>query len=249
MEQVRKQAECEYVQRYVDIPPIPYMRLQILFLFLLDAGVPVEKIKKYLVPTILIQLALDCHEEVTLLRQRTERGIRTRQLSVLAGDYYSSKYYYLLSKMEDIQIIRTLARSIGEINECKTVLYTGTEWDAEKVLQLRNQIDSALYIGFVPQFSEEPSPWLSLIQQFILVERLNHELISYHRGQALTGFMKNLAEKAGIERAVIQVQAKIEQALIQVESLMGGVRSPFVKEELHRLITECQQQISNQIRV
>lgn len=251
LDEVRKQAECEYVQRYVDIPPIPYMRLQVLFLFLLDSKVPHEKIKHYLVSTILIQLALDCHDEVTLLPQSTERGIRTRQLSVLAGDYYSSKYYYLLSKIEDIRIIRSLARSIGEINECKTILYAGTEVDAEKSLELRNQIDSALYVGFVPQFCEMPTQWLPLIQKLILVERLTHELLSYRMGRALTGFLKKLTEKETIEQAVSQVQAKIDHSLVQAESLMSVLPtlSPLVKEELLRLMRECQLQISNRIRV
>lgn len=249
LDEVRKQAECEYVQRYVDIPPIPYMRLHVLFLFLLDAGVPFEKIKNYLVPTILIQLALDCHDEVTLFPQETERGIRTRQLSVLAGDYYSSKYYFLLSKIEDIQIIRSLARSIGEINELKTILYSGTGWEAEKALQLRNQIDSALYVDFIPKFCKEPTSWLPLIQKLILVERLQYELNSYQLGQALTGFLQKLTETVSIEQAIMRVQAKIEGALIEIESYMSALRSPIVKEELHELIKECQRQIINRIRV
>lgn len=249
LNEVRKQAECEYVQRYVDIPPISYMRLQVLFLFLLDAGVPLEKIKNYLVPTILIQLALDCHEEVTLLPQSTERGIRTRQLSVLAGDYYSSKYYYLLSKIEDIRIIRSLARSIGEINELKTILYCGTDWEAEKALHLRNQIDSALSVGFVPQFCQEPTPWLQIMQQFVLVERLNNELTAFRMGQAPTGFLKKLTEKENVEQATMQVHTKMEHALVEVDSLMSEIHSPMIKEELNQMIKECQQQIRNRIRV
>src|SRR5690606_1925508 len=144
----------------------------------LDSGVPLEKLKNYLVPTILIQLALDCHDEVTLLPQSTEKGIRTRQLSVLAGDYYSSKYYYLLSKIEDIRIIRSLARSIGDINELKTSLCSQREGGTGEALDLRNQIDAALYVGFVPQFAKDSTQWPPLMQQLALVERLNDELIS-----------------------------------------------------------------------
>src|SRR5690606_30071471 len=130
-------------------------RMQILFLFLLDSGVTVDKIKSYLVPTTLIQMALDCHDEVTLVPETSEQGIRTRQLTVLAGDYYSSKYYFLLSEIEDVALIRNLSRAVCEINEMKTRLYTTENMDIKLSFSVQYKIDASLYMGFVSRFGKD----------------------------------------------------------------------------------------------
>lgn len=251
IEEVNRQAKCEFVQRYVDIPPIPWIRMQVLFLFLHQSGVEIEKIKKYLVSTLLIQIGLDCHEEVTLLKLDTEKEIRTRQLSVLAGDFYSSKYYYLLAHMEDIELIRGLARSIYDINVAKTLLYTTAGQDAEGALRLRNQIDSALYVSFIPRFDRgsERVDWLVMMQQFILVERLMDELLSYRMARVAKGHMQMLSTLGSLEDACERLQMKLDSLLDSIALTVDCLEGDGVKGELQLMLDDCRRKASKELQV
>ncbi|RXT13902.1 heptaprenyl diphosphate synthase component 1 [Ammoniphilus sp. CFH 90114] len=235
IEEVNKHIKCDYVQRYVEIPSIPLLRMQVLFLFLHDSNVAREQIKHYLVSTTLIQLGLDCHEKVTLVPQYSEGGIRNRQLSVLAGDLFSSKYYFLLSNIGDVALIRELARSIYRINEVKTMLYTGTGWSKEESLDMRNEIDSALYTSFIPRFASELGLiWHSIIEQFCLIERYAEGLMDYRLGQAI-------GEKSENDFYPL-FQSRIEQSIQELKGKLGGLRNEEVKQEIHHLIEAYQKQ-------
>ena len=48
---------------------------------------------------------------------------RSRQLKVLAGDYYNSRFYHLLSHIGRIDIIRLVSGAISEVNRMKMNFY------------------------------------------------------------------------------------------------------------------------------
>ncbi|MEW9669743.1 heptaprenyl diphosphate synthase component 1 [Ammoniphilus sp. 3BR4] len=229
VEEVNKHIKCDYVQRYVEIPSIPLLRMQVLFLFLHDSDVPHEQIRHYIVSTVLIQMGLDCHEEVTLLPQYSEKGIRNRQLSVLAGDFFSSKYYFLLAKLGDVALIKELARSIYQINEVKTKLYTQPQLSIEDSLKLRNEIDSALYTSFIPRFSADlDSIWRGLIEKFSLLERLRNGWYELRWGQA----QKEKQE----EETLSLIQTKIEQTAKEIKNTLAYVQKEEVKQGVGELL-------------
>ena len=250
MGEVRKQAECEFVQRYVEVPTIPLMRMQILFLFLLDSGVTTKKIKSYLVPTILMQMGLDCHDEVTLVPQSSNRGIRTRQLSVLAGDFYSSKYYFLLAELEDVALIRHLSRAVCEINEMKTRLYTTKDMDIELSFSLQYKIDNSLYMSFVNQFGKDLSAdWKGIIEKVIAVERLTGELEDCQLGQAQPRCLRNRTYVINMAKVSELLERKYEETFDQLLSLVKSVRLDHVREGILLLLEGCQKRLNNRIQV
>src|SRR5699024_10495241 len=96
-----------------------------------------KNILHYATTIMLIQIALDTHEKVT----DTQTTRIYKQLTVLAGDYFSGWYYYLLSESRDIQLIGILAEGIREINEKKIQLYFGTCHSFDEVMNLVKDIE------------------------------------------------------------------------------------------------------------
>src|SRR5699024_6265809 len=115
-----------YLHKFIDKPTIDEDKLFILVSILNRAFVSSKQKEQYIITTMLVQLALDTHD---LVPSSTDNGDYhaaseiPKQLTVLAGDYYSGLYYFLLSEIEDFAMIQTLASAIKKVNEYKMNLY------------------------------------------------------------------------------------------------------------------------------
>lgn len=98
-------------------PELNNLRMVSLFLPLLEQRNSQRNVAYY--ATAIIYLALTSHDHVN------ESGTpsKEQQLRVLAGDYYSGKYYQLLAKHQELELISKLTESIRLMTEAKTVLY------------------------------------------------------------------------------------------------------------------------------
>jgi heptaprenyl diphosphate synthase len=237
IDQVYLQAKNEFMQSYVDLPAIPVGRMQVLFLFLYDCNLPLETIKSYLLSTVLVQMGLDCHEEVSLIPQVTEKGVRTRQLSVLAGDFFSSKYYFLLSKIEDVQLVRLLANSIRKINEIKTEVYLSDQLNADQYLELMNEIDSCLYEGFVSPFgAQHTDVWELVMRRVAAVERLADEMSTFKLGGLPKGYLMRQLNKLDEEDVLNSHRNKMSQFINDVYMALDQFQNEEIKAELRRIM-------------
>lgn len=78
-----------------------------------EAGVPAEEHDTVVDAVLLLQQGLSIHDHVD-----TAQGL-SRQLMVLAGDYDSSHYYWLLASHGLAEVIQALSAAVAEINEAK----------------------------------------------------------------------------------------------------------------------------------
>src|SRR5699024_2276815 len=119
---IYNKTEHPYVERFIQKPFIDSDKLFVLHHLYEKSSVKDDLKQPYMVSIMLVQMALDTHEtipsEFAAPMQET-----TKQITVLAGDFYSGLYYYLLADLEDIAMIRTLAHAIEQINEAKMKLY------------------------------------------------------------------------------------------------------------------------------
>lgn len=122
---IYKKMQHTYIESYIKTPIINDDKLFMLTSILDNTTLSQAKKENYIVTTMVVQMALDTHDSVpnTNDTERTNKSHKSKQLSVLAGDYYSGLYYLILSEIEDIDMIRTLAAAIKEINEYKMRLY------------------------------------------------------------------------------------------------------------------------------
>ncbi|WP_243521353.1 heptaprenyl diphosphate synthase component 1 [Bacillus pseudomycoides] len=144
-EQLLAKLRHPYFINYIEEPFIDEEKVVLLYAALKSANLHKEQIDHYVVTIMLVQIALDTHERVSNKADKETSGFhKRRQLTVLAGDYYSGLYYYLLSMNCDIVLIRALAEGIKEINEHKIMLYQKAYQTVDEVIGSMMKIESAL---------------------------------------------------------------------------------------------------------
>lgn len=178
LKQIREMIEARvkhpYLMEFIDTPFIDEDKMLLLYEILHEAKSSVKKMKDYIITTMLVQVALDTHELVTTdeLHEEDEE-MKNRQLTVLAGVYYSSLYYYLLAKIEDLPMINNLANAIREINEHKISVYQKDTGCVENLMTSIKQIESSL-IQKTADFLQVPN-LKELAANLCFYKRLEHE--------------------------------------------------------------------------
>ncbi|WP_431799104.1 heptaprenyl diphosphate synthase component 1 [Halobacillus andaensis] len=171
-----------FLAKYIAEPVIDEDKLAILISLMDHTALPAFKKEKYIVTTMLVQIALDTHDLVTLSDEDDEHEtVRTRQLTVLAGDYYSGLYYFVLAQLNDIPMVRVLAGAIKEINELKMDLYYKDVESFHEFFTSLKKIESLL-IQRVAQHVQKPAI-NDMAGEWLFAKRLLEEKASYEEGR------------------------------------------------------------------
>ncbi|MDC2865935.1 heptaprenyl diphosphate synthase component 1 [Bacillus sp. BP-3] len=180
-EQLYKKLRHPYFIKYIEEPVVDEKKIAFLYSILKSANLHKEQIEHYAVTIMLVQIALDTHEKVSN-KEETDEFHKRRQLTVLAGDYYSGLYYYLLSMNHDITLIRALADGIKEINEQKIMLYQQTYETIEEMLKSIGMIESALLQKTCDHFQVQHVK--SAITNMLAIDRLQTEYQIYMKKES-----------------------------------------------------------------
>jgi heptaprenyl diphosphate synthase len=168
-EQVEQKVFHPYLLKYIETPVIDEDKLLILVSIMDRLELSYDEMKNYAMTTMLIQIALDTHEHIS---NATVDEIN-RQLTVLAGDYYSGLYYKLLAESEDINMIKELSKGIKEINEHKISIYQKELNGIEGLMTSIKKIESSLLVKFSDCFKVDL--WNEFIAKLFFFKRLLHE--------------------------------------------------------------------------
>lgn len=168
-EQVEQRVFHPYLLKYIEAPVIDEDKLLILVSIMDRLELSYNEMKNYAMTTMLIQIALDTHEHVS----NTAVEEINRQLTVLAGDYYSGLYYKLLAESEDINMIKELSKGIKEVNENKISVYQKELNGIDKLMISIKKIESSLLVKFSDCFKVDL--WNEFIATFFFFKRLLHE--------------------------------------------------------------------------
>jgi len=174
--------DYDMIQRHAELPPFPDVRGHLLYIFLNHgASGPQHNGELYTLVTTLIQLGLDTHEVIDRASVEPDKNtMRSRQLKVLAGDYFSSWFYQLLAKQGQIEMVGTLSKGIAELNVMKAHLYSrmkGMLLSAEQYLRHTVQLNMQLFLSFTPMIEEPLTElWQSLLREFSHCETVVMEL-------------------------------------------------------------------------
>ncbi|MFJ5757813.1 heptaprenyl diphosphate synthase component 1 [Neobacillus sp. NPDC093182] len=168
-EQVEQKVFHPYLLKYIETPVIDEDKLLILVSIMDRLELSYNEMKNYAMTTMLIQIALDTHEHIS----NAAVDEINRQLTVLAGDYYSGLYYKLLAESEDINMIKELSKGIKEINEHKISIYQKELNSIENLMTSIKKIESSLLVKFSECFKVDL--WNEFIAKLFFFKRLLHE--------------------------------------------------------------------------
>ncbi|WP_110927609.1 heptaprenyl diphosphate synthase component 1 [Bacillus massiliglaciei] len=176
---IELKADHPYVLKYLACPEVDDDKLLLLWGLYHDLEVSEELRNRTILSTMLVQIALDTHEKVTNSDETADKAekLKNRQLTVLAGDYYSGLYYKVLAGAGDSSLIRLLSGAIKEINDNKIMLYQVALDDIPSILQSLKRIESSL-ICHLALFYKKPD-WQETAEDFLLLKRLHAEKRHY----------------------------------------------------------------------
>ena len=140
-----------YLRKYIDFPKIDEDKLLILISIADQLELsPTEK-KSFIIAIMVMYMALDTHDYVSNTLD-DDNSIKTRQLTILAGDYYSGLYYKCLATVQNIGLIKKLSEGVKKINEHKVTIYSKKQNTVSEVMESVKIIEFALIEEFTQTF-------------------------------------------------------------------------------------------------
>jgi heptaprenyl diphosphate synthase len=193
VQMARKYTDYDMIALHTDLPEFPDGRVRLLYAMLSLQPVAAADRDVLALCTSLVQLGLDTHDLVDHdgAGGPTDAAMRSRQLRVLAGDYFSSLFYSLLSQAGQIEMIRRLGEAICELNRIKMVLYDKMKklvLSAEEYVQLGAEIRAGLFVAFSSLMSGWSGKiWPELVRLFSRCELLLQEQGRVRKRERLGG--------------------------------------------------------------
>ncbi|MBP2241379.1 heptaprenyl diphosphate synthase [Cytobacillus eiseniae] len=171
-EQIENKIKHPYLFKHIETPIIDEDMLLLLIAYLSKERLPDDKLQQYCITIMLIQIALDTHETVSNQKLDAE-NLKPRQLTVLAGVYYSGLYYKILSEIDEIGMIRLLAEGIKDINEHKISLYQKDMDHVDALMNDVKMIESSLFVKITSYLDD--TYWSEFASNLLFIKRLKAE--------------------------------------------------------------------------
>ena len=121
----QKYVNYDMIYTYTELPPLSDPRLRLLCAVLNESSDYADKSELFALVTSLVQLGMDTHDQIdSESAGQNELEMRSTQLKVLAGDYFSTRFYQLLAQQGQISMIASLSASVCDVNRLKMDFYT-----------------------------------------------------------------------------------------------------------------------------
>lgn len=92
---IHKYTGHDMIQTYTELPAFPDSRIRLLVACMKASGISPANQDLYASVVSLVQMGLDTHDLIdTHTGHQSETEMRSRQIKVLGGDYFSSRFYF-----------------------------------------------------------------------------------------------------------------------------------------------------------
>lgn len=242
----KKYVEYDMIRNHTELPAFPDSRARLLYTLLSSGKHPAERSELYALVVWLVQLGLDTHDLVdNHSGKRPEREMRARQILVLAGNYFSSRFYHLLSQAGQIEMVRRISGAVCEVNRLKLSLYTRMKQrkvTADEYIGIHTQLKTGLFELFGSLLDESVSAlYPDLLRGFTRCEVVLNELErvdSPGRFEGSWGYWRVMQDGTEEERRQLAQHPREE----------GLVRQLIAKYKLRAQLTELLRQSVAQVQ-
>lgn len=242
-----KYMNYDMISKHTDLPEYPDSRIRMLHAVLSYQPAVAGHRELFSLVTSLVQMGLDTHDLVECRPQGGKGGLlatRAQQLKVLAGDYFSSRFYSLLSQAGQIDVVRRLSEAVCELNRTKMSGHAKMKqlaWNPEEHLQYGAQIKSGLFLSFTGlMHGLYERLWPELVARFCRCEVLLQELTAVQRAEKLAGswgFWHVIHEGSEEDRRTLP---DLRHDVAHLRRMMDKY---FVTEKLSELLRQSAQQL------
>lgn len=236
------------IDQYLDNKPFSPMRQHMVFLMLRQAHVDRESALSIATSYCLVEMGMAVHDEVHPI-YRDSDNLKVRQIQVLAGDFYSSQYYSLLSDLEDTELVQRLSDAICQINLYKLTQRMHHDqqtlsYELYKELTLSQR--ASLFESLTNKYylDRDAHIWNTLFKTLLWVEWLGQELEFPPKGTKAKG--KALIFKYQIQT---RLRSELQQALASVQADADKLGNPTVSNEVEFMLRPHLGFLSNPVQV
>lgn len=238
---IEEKISYSFLKETIEKPAINEDELFILSQLVPDNGTLSDHERNTYVTTImLVQIALNTHELVKENSpEETNQEKLVNQLHVLAGDYYSGLYYYLLADIEDLAFIHKLASAIKAINELKIKLHYKEYTTFKEYIQLKLDIQFLLFESVAIYFNRKDL--IASIHQWMYISILLKEKNRIEKDEIILNNMldSNLVQSIGTNKAkfkaIIQQEWLIFQELLNELPRTSEIPNYFKSKTINEL--------------
>lgn len=226
---IDKKLEHQFLDSHIQKPKVSEEKLAFLTHIINSTNLSKVKKRQYIVTTMLVQVALDIHDSVPISSStnKSEADRTANQLTVLAGDYYSGLYYLLLSELEDLNMISTIATAIREINELKMQYYYKDIGSFKHFIFVIEQIDSLL-IRRVAEHVHHPVMG-NLASDFIITHKLmvERDLFKRTSSSKIVKDWSLISPNTDDQATIDLIEDTIQKNIDKVEDAISDYPIPF----------------------
>jgi heptaprenyl diphosphate synthase len=258
---VKKYTEYDLISAHTRLPDYPELRTNVLRAFLryaTDIATQPKLQEAISLAVSLMQHGLDTHELVN-----GKEEARERQMTVLAGDYFSSRFYQLLSQVESIQTISLVSQAVCEVNRVKMNVYSKAKrllLTAEDYLRCTVDIHTHLFLPFTSWMDDVYRMSCPAVLRMIAeCEIIARELTRIHPDRVkegwaywyviqngtpdeIDGLVRGKMDESKLQSVMLKynIAGKLtdrwETNIAELRSLLRTIGSDKLADELHRLV-------------
>lgn len=225
---ISMQSHNKTLLRYTGLPVVKEERLFFTLLPLLNGEDWNESMYVSSIAVSLIFSSLAAHDLV----KEDNATSKEQQLQVLAGDYYSGRYYQILANAGEIELIQQLSTGVATISELKTSFYDDEEYTFDELIQSIQIIESKPIEQFFEYYGFHE--YVFLMKEALLLAALKKEYNKFELNEPTFYINKSLIFQTDMNYFKEELD-NMEQAFIQDVSSSKLLIAPIKMAILERM--------------